>query len=249
MITAELFSGTGSFSKIALEKGCDVHTYDICPRAKVFEGHPHESRSVMDKDIKLPNLEEGILWASVPCTAFSVAAMGKNWHKPESKNETRRPKSESAIEGLKLLERTLQLIVESKPAAWFIENPRGMMRKVMPELLKKYNINAVRRTITYCSYLDGGEKYPVMKPTDIWTNSPWKPRPACKNYKYDKDGNIIDRHCHHESARRGSVSGVQGIKGARDRSRVPSELFEEIFTQITEPYYLIQLSDYMEGSE
>jgi hypothetical protein len=35
----------------------------------------------------------------------------------------------------------------------------------------------------------------------------------------------------HEAALRGSRTGIQGIKGAKDRSRIPPALFEQIFRQ------------------
>ena len=58
-----------------------------------------------------------------------------------------------------------------------------------------------------------------MKPTDLWNTitPPWKPRKMCKN----------GDSCH-VSAPRGSSTGTQGLKGAYERSKVPSELCEEI---------------------
>ena len=56
-----------------------------------------------------------------------------------------------------------------------------------------------------------------MKPTDIWTNIPSPNFPCCKNG--DK--------CH-ESAPRGSQTGTQGIKGSKDRSRIPDALCDYI---------------------
>ena len=53
--------------------------------------------------------------------------------------------------------------------------------------------------------------------------------------EYNKEtGEIIDRHCHHESARRGAKTGTQGLKGNYERSKVPKELCEEILTQTLE---------------
>jgi hypothetical protein len=81
----------------------------------------------------------------------------------------------------------LALINELNPRYWFIENPRGGMRKMnfMQEL--------PRYTITYCQY---GDKR--MKPTDIWTNHPAPGfKPPCKN----------GAPCH-EPAPRGSKSGT-----------------------------------------
>ena len=81
-----------------------------------------------------------------------------------------------------------------------------------------------RYTVWYCQYGDDR-----AKPTDIWTNSKtWIPRPECHNYKYDKQGNIINKHCHHESARRGAKTGTQGKNGHYERSKIPYELCNEV---------------------
>lgn len=59
-----------------------------------------------------------------------------------------------------------------------------------------------------------------MKPTDIWTNHPNpKFKPMCKN----------GAPCH-VSAPRGSRTGTQGLKGSKERSKIPTELCEHIVT-------------------
>lgn len=149
-----------------------------------------------------------ILWASPPCEGFSVAAIGKNWNRDYT------PKSDRAVEAQELVQETLDVIDEFKPKWWFIENPRGMLRKM------SFMQNFRRVTVTYCQYGDTR-----MKPTDIWTNAYWwKPRPMCKN----------GSPCH-EAAPRGSRTGTQGIKGAKDRGRIPPALFEELLEQIPTP--------------
>jgi hypothetical protein len=51
------------------------------------------------------------------------------------------------------------------------------------------------------------------KPTDIWTNSTkWSQKEMCRNYKYDKEGNIIEKHCHHESTKAWSETDTKGKK-------------------------------------
>lgn len=96
---------------------------------------------------------------------------------------------------------------------FFIENPRGMMRK-MP-FMKRFK----RHTVWYCTYGDDR-----AKPTDIWTNSlSWEPRLECFN------GN---RKCHHQAAPRGSKTGTQGKKGSYERSKIPLELCEEILDSL-----------------
>ena len=57
-----------------------------------------------------------------------------------------------------------------------------------------------------------------MKPTDIWTNHPNPQfKPMCKN------GDTC-----HESAPRGSKTGTQGLKGAKERGVIPKLLCEHI---------------------
>lgn len=70
-----------------------------------------------------------------------------------------------------------------------------------------------RYTITYCQY---GDKR--MKPTDIFTNYK-NPnfKPICKN----------GDPCH-EKAPRGSKTGTQGLKKAKERAVIPSELCDYI---------------------
>lgn len=161
---------------------------------------------VLKLDIKDIPFIPDIIWCSPPCQCFSVATIGRNWDK-----DTKSPKNEKTLQALNILEKTIDLLEQLKPKYWFIENPRAMMRTL--SIMYKFH----RNTVTYCQY---GEKY--MKPTDIWTNCySWKPRPACKN----------GGSCH-ESAPRGSKSGVQGLKNAALRGIVPSELCFEILNYI-----------------
>ena len=86
----------------------------------------------------------------------------------------------------------------------------------------------IRHTVWYCKYW-----YKIPKPTDIWTNIyNWIPREECHNYKYDKEWNIIDKHCHHESARRWSKTWTQWKKNAHERSKIPFELYKEVINNI-----------------
>jgi hypothetical protein len=108
----------------------------------------------------------------------------------------------------------MRLIGETEAEWWFIENPRGMMRKVFDQYAEEAGLSDyTRRTVTYCQYGDTR-----MKPTDIWTNADWwEPRPPCKN----------GMPCH-EAAPRGSRTGTQGIKEAYKRAMIPADLFAEI---------------------
>lgn len=207
MKTIELFAGTHSFSKTAQSRGHSTFTTDY----EVIDGQDliADVRTLSSKDFPYT---PDILWASPPCEGFSVAAIGRNW------NHDNTPKTDSSRSGVELALETIRLIDEIKPQWYFIENPRGKLRKMpfMDELLER--TGGVRHTVWYCTYGDTR-----AKPTDIWTNAYWwKPRDVCWN------GN---RGCHHEAAPRGSRTGTQGIKGYKDRSRIPVALFNEILNQ------------------
>lgn len=206
-ILLELFAGSRSIGKVAEELKIPVFSTDLEAFDKI-----DLVKNVLDlnvKDLPLKN-KTVILWASVPCTTFSVASIGYHWH------ENHTPKTEAAVKGLELVQKTLELIKEIKPKYWFIENPRGKLRKlpIMQGL--------PRATVWYCRYNDKR-----AKPTDIWSNNianlfnydGWQPRPLCYNN---------NKKCHHEEAPRGSKTGTQGIKGNYNRSVVPYQLCKEI---------------------
>jgi len=201
MNTIELFAGTKSFSKVAQSLGYQTFATDY----EEIDGQDLVA-DIRTLTVKNFPYQPDILWASPPCEGFSVAAIGKNW------NHDNTPKTDSARRSVELVEHTIRLIDELKPTWWFIENPRGKLRKL--DLIPTGGVT--RHTVTYCQYGDTR-----MKPTDIWTNATWwTPRPVCKN----------GDSCH-VAAPRGSSTGTQGIKGYKDRSRIPEELIREIFSQ------------------
>jgi len=195
----ELFAGSRSIGKVADRLAFDVYSSDI----EQFGGIDYVT-DIMDFDVTKIPFKPDIIWASCPCTAFSVAAIGKNWTKVGDDYIPKNPRAEF---GLKLVQKTLEIIEHFNPTYFFIENPRGMLRK-MPIMA-----DLPRQGVTYCQYGDTR-----MKPTDIWTNSiKWIPRPMCKN----------GDPCH-VSAPRGSKTGTQGLKGSYERSKIPEDLCYEI---------------------
>ena len=204
MKVLELFAGSRSIGKAAEQLGMEVFSSDI----NNFEGINYVT-DIRDFDVSKVPFKPNVIWASPPCTYFSVASIGKHWNKDNT------PKSDNAMLGVEFVQKTIDIIKELQPTYWFIENPRGKLRKldVINGLNDMPYAYVYRYTVTYCQYGDSR-----MKPTDIWTNNQyWEPRPMCKNG--DK--------CH-VSAPRGSQTGTQGLKGNYERSKLPEELCQEI---------------------
>ena len=203
----ELFAGSRSFSKVA--SSLNMQTY--CTDSKPYDSIDQVCDIFdfnLNKCIDSLGGYPTVVWASPPCTYFSVASIGHHWHQDHT------PKTENAKLGVQIILKTvaiIDLILSKNPKAFYVvENPRGKLRKL--NLINPYSL----KTVTYCQYGDNR-----MKPTDIWTNLNWLPKPICKNG--DK--------CH-ESAPRGSKTGTQGLKNNHERSKVPRELCKEILETV-----------------
>ena len=198
----ELFAGSRCIGNAANELGINVFSIDWTPYEKI-------DLAIDIEDLKkeqVPFIPD-LIWASPDCTTYSIAAVST--HRINSIE----PKSEYAIKCDNVNNHWISLIKEwlliNPEMIFFIENPRGMLRK-MP-FMQEFK----RHTIWYCTYGDDR-----AKPTDIWTNSKtWKPKEVCHN------GN---KNCHHQPAPRGSKTGTQGKKGSYERSKIPKELCNEI---------------------
>jgi site-specific DNA-cytosine methylase len=214
MKVLELFCGTKSISNAFKEAGHEVFTVDW---EKDFNPSLRADISTLTVEdiIKLCGGKPDIIWASPDCTSYSIAAISH--HRERDASGNLRPKTEYAKFCDITNEHMLELINAINPKYWFIENPRGGMRKM------SFMKNLPRYTVTYCQYGDTR-----MKPTDIWTNHPFPDfKPACHN----------GDPCH-VSAPRGSRTGTQGLKGSKERSRIPKALCKhivDICTLLTNP--------------
>jgi hypothetical protein len=207
MLIFDLFSGTGSSTQAFKDAGHTVITFEL---DNFFEATEQvDVFNLNAKDLIIKYGQPDFVWASPPCTAFSVASMGHHWGGGLRAYE---PKTEAAKSSQLLVAHTRDLIKDLNPVkGWLIENPRGMLRK-LPVVA-----DLPRQTVTYCTYGDSR-----MKPTDLWGKViNWVPREMCKN----------GMPCH-EAAPRGAKTGTQGLKGARERSRVPYSLGKEILDAI-----------------
>ena len=204
MKVLELFAGTRSIGKAFEARGHEVFSIDWDKHFENIDLYEDISKITAEDIIKLFGKPD-IIWASPDCTTYSVSAISK--HRKKEANGNLTPISEYAKFCDDLNVHLLTLINELQPKYWFIENPRGGMRKM------NFMKGLPRYTVTYCQY---GDKR--MKPTDIWTNHPDpKFKPPCKN----------GAPCH-VPAPRGSKTGTQGLKDRIIKAMIPNQLCEHI---------------------
>ena len=205
----DLFAGTGSSTQAFEDRGHEVIKVELDP-----SHNPDVVADVTQLSAEALLREYGkfdFVWASPPCTAFSVASIGHHWF---GDAHHKSPKTDFAVEAQEVVRATFALIDALNPTVgYLVENPRGILRKLPVVAGRK------RSTVTYCQY---GESR--MKPTDLWGgigSDGWIPSRSCRN----------GDSCH-ESAPRGARTGTQGIVGAKDRSRVPYRLSTEVALKV-----------------
>ena len=201
----DLFCGTKSMAKAFERAGWETYTVDWEPEFEPTLCCDVNTLTV-EKIIELCGGVPDFVHMSPDCTSYSVAAIFHHRKQNKATGEL-----EAITDYAKFCDKTnayiIDLIVNKlKPKFYTIENPRAAMRKM--DFVK----DLPRYTTTYCQWGDTR-----MKATDIWTNIPNPNFPCCKN----------GDSCH-EAAPRGSRTGTQGIKGSKDRSRIPDALCDYI---------------------
>lgn len=198
----EVFAGSRSVGVVGEELGMNVFSVDWGN----FDGI---NLCIDVEEMKIEDIPfiPDIIWGSPDCKTYSIASCSTHRENSIVPKTPYAKKCDSVnTHFISLINKWLEI---NPNMVFFIENPRGMMRK-MP-----FMQNFKRHTVWYCAYGDDR-----AKPTDIWTNSnKWIPRPQCKN------GN---KNCHHQPAPRGSRTGTQGRSGSYTRSMIPKQLCEEI---------------------
>ena len=212
MKVLELFAGTQSIGKEFKARGHEVFSVEWDKDFENISLYADISKLTATEILEKFGHPD-VIWASPDCTTFSVAAISKH-RKRNPENGNLEPITDYAKFCDVTDQHVLDLIKELNPTFFFIENPRGAMRKM------EWMQGIPRYTITYCQYGDSR-----MKPTDIWTNHPDPQfKPPCKN----------GDPCHMR-APRGSRTGTQGLKGAKERARIPEQFCKHI-VDICEAY-------------
>jgi site-specific DNA-cytosine methylase len=208
----ELFAGSRSIGKAAEKLGHEVFSVDWT----AYEGIDLV-KDISDLQIDdLPWIPD-MIWAAPDCTTYSIAAISHHRNGTIPTSDYAKKCDGVNVHVMFLINRLLD---HNKDLKWFIENPRGMMRK-MP-----WMIGLPRVTIWYCTYGDDR-----AKPTDVWSNhiyslfntDGWNPKPPCHN---------DNEHCHHEKAPRGSKTGTQGLSGSYERSMYPERLCIDVINSV-----------------
>lgn len=206
MKVLELFAGTRSIGKAFEAAGHSVYSVEWDDKHSNIDWYA-DIGGITAQDILDRFGRPDVIWASPDCTTYSIAAISH--HRTREDDGNLAPKSEYAEVCDAVNQNVLRLIEELQPRYYFIENPRGGMRKM------RFIQGLPRYTVWYCQYGDIR-----AKPTDIWTNHPDPQfKPVCKNGNKD---------CHHQPAPRGSSTGTQGLKGSVERSIIPAELCDHI---------------------
>ena len=202
-VIVDLFSGTGSATKAFRESDeWKVFDVELNERDDVdFDSERIDlEKSIMDvRPEELPD-QVDVVWASPPCTTFSTASLGHYWEKGM-------PDKEKTVNHIGFVYQTLWLINEMQPDYWFLENPRAMLRNVMPF--------PPAGTVTYCQY--GADE---QKPTDLYGVHP----PSMKYNACPKGAN-----CHDPAPRGENHQGTQAmIKDSVERAKIPYELSKAV---------------------
>ena len=201
MKVLELFSGTGSVSKVCEELGYEVVSVDISNKFH----QPTHLIDILNFDYKQYKVGEfDIIWSSPPCRTFSSMRFLTKTNKEIL--------LDIVNEGLPPLLKTLEIIDYLKPKYYFIENP---MNSKMKEYLKKRSC----RIISYCQY-----GYDYQKNTRIWTNKEFVPKrctkATCKYY-----GNHPNKI---GTTRTGDSKKMQQLK---KKYSIPADLIKDLFNQ------------------
>ena len=205
MKVLELFAGTRSIGKAFEARGHEVFSVEWDKGFENIDWY-EDIGKITAQDILEKFGKPDVIWASPDCSSYSIAGISHHRTKNQETGNLD-PVSDYAKFCDSVNQNVLKLIKELDSKLYFIENPRGGLRKMT------FMQGLPRYTVTYCQYGDTR-----MKPTDLFTNHPNpKFKPMCKN----------GDPCH-EAAPRGSKTGTQGLKGAKERSVIPKELCEHI---------------------
>jgi site-specific DNA-cytosine methylase len=156
----DLFCGTKSVSKEFADVGYETVTLDFNPK---FEATHTEDINAWDYK-QYPPYYFDVIWASPDCTTWSLASGGKYRTKQNIYGLPNEHLGRAVVSNEMVL-RVIEIIKYFCPAAWFIENPRGLLQHFPP--LKQF-ITETKGSMNLVYY--GNYNWGVPKPTNLWSN-------------------------------------------------------------------------------
>ena len=195
----ELFKGTGSVGKVFEAHGWEVVSVDIEGKFR-----PTIVADVLDLP---PTIGKGFdfIWFSPPCKNFSRAL-------------TRGPRD---LEGAtKIVKHCLQIIEESKPTYWVLENPfSGLLPK--QEFMENFNFTVA----SYCHY-----GFPYRKNSIFYNNFNLQLKRCWNDCQHVHK--INGRYRHFAHAQKGPSKWDSSNFTTEQLYRIPEPLLESIYCQI-----------------
>lgn len=206
----ELFKGTGSVGRVFAANGFEVVSLDMVPG---YDADIQEDLLRWDYKQAFPPGHFDVVWASPPCTEYSIA-------------KTRGERDLALAD--RIVRHTRRIIRYLRPARWFLENPQSGYLKDRPVVRGVPYVD-----VDYCRFSDWGYR----KRTRVWYGGEPAPQPAlclgagrCPNMRGSRHRVSLDAQGGCESVPRALKYRVPGrlIAHLAGLSKVPRDLGRRI---------------------
>ena len=151
----ELFAGTRSIGKAFEQRGHEVFSVEWSKDFENIDLYEDISKVTAEDILKLFGKPD-VIWASPDCATFSIAAISHH-RKKNPETGSLEPVSAYAKFCDRVDKHVLELIEQLQPKYYFIENPRGGMRKISGRIIRTLNFCRCVITVIHAMYRHRGE--------------------------------------------------------------------------------------------